>query len=111
MKRFANLISVWSVQSVCGMIEDIRMPKGADRPHEGCEYKEEIDMAFTLPPLPYDYAALEPHIDTQTMQIHHDKHHAAYVNNLNAALEGHTDLQGMSVEDLLRNINSVPEAI
>ena len=45
-------------------------------------------MAFTLPPLPYDYSALEPHIDTQTMQIHHDKHHAAYVNNLNAALEG-----------------------
>src|ERR1019366_9156177 len=45
-------------------------------------------MAFTLPPLPYDYAALEPHIDEQTMRIHHDKHHAAYVNNLNAALEG-----------------------
>ena len=68
-------------------------------------------MAFELPPLPYDYSALEPHIDTQTMQIHHDKHHAAYVNNLNTALEGHADLQGQSIEELLRNINDIPEAI
>jgi Fe-Mn family superoxide dismutase len=68
-------------------------------------------MAFTLPPLPYDYSALEPHIDTQTMQIHHDKHHAAYVNNLNTALEGEADLASQSIEDLLRNINDVPEKI
>jgi len=68
-------------------------------------------MAFELPPLPYDYSALEPHIDTQTMQIHHDRHHAAYVNNLNAALEGHSGLQGQSIEDILRNINDVPESI
>ena len=67
-------------------------------------------MAFTLPPLPYDYAALEPHIDTQTMQIHHDKHHAAYVNNLNAALESHANLASQSIEDILRNIGDVPEA-
>jgi Fe-Mn family superoxide dismutase len=67
-------------------------------------------MAFTLPPLPYDYAALEPHIDTQTMQIHHDKHHAAYVNNLNAALESHPNLASQSIEDILRNIGDVPEA-
>ncbi len=66
---------------------------------------------FELPPLPYDYAALEPHIDEQTMRIHHDKHHAAYVNNLNTALESHADLQNKSAEDLLRNLNSVPEAI
>ena len=64
-----------------------------------------------LPPLPYDYNALEPHIDTQTMQIHHDKHHAAYINNLKAALEKHPDLMNKSVEDLLRNLNSVPEDI
>src|SRR5229473_4834175 len=64
-----------------------------------------------LPPLPYDFAALEPHIDAETMQIHHDKHHGAYVNNLNAALEKHPDLQSKSVEDLLRGINSVPEDI
>src|SRR5690348_7939387 len=64
-----------------------------------------------LPPLPYDYAALEPTIDTQTMQIHHDKHHAAYVNNLNAAVKDHPDLQSKSVEDLISNLNAVPEAI
>jgi Fe-Mn family superoxide dismutase len=68
-------------------------------------------MAHELPPLPYDYSALEPHIDEQTMRIHHDKHHAAYVNNLNAALEKHPALQGKSVEDLLRGINTVPEDI
>src|SRR6476659_472418 len=66
---------------------------------------------FQLPPLPYAYEALEPHIDTQTMQIHHDKHHAAYVNNLNAALKEHPDLQNKSIEDLLKGIASVPEAI
>ena len=68
-------------------------------------------MAHELPPLPYAYNALEPHIDEQTMRIHHDKHHAAYVNNLNAALEKHPDLQNKSIEDLLRGINSVPEDI
>ena len=64
-----------------------------------------------LPPLPYDYSALEPHIDTQTMQIHHDKHHAAYVNNLKTALEKHPELMNKSVEDLLRDLNAVPEDI
>jgi Fe-Mn family superoxide dismutase len=68
-------------------------------------------VAHELPPLPYDYNALEPHIDEQTMRIHHDKHHATYVNNLNAALEKHPDLQQKSIEDLLRGINSVPEDI
>jgi len=68
-------------------------------------------MAHQLPPLPYDFAALEPHIDAQTMQIHHGKHHAAYVNNLNAALEKHADLQGKSAEDLIKNLNAVPEDI
>jgi Fe-Mn family superoxide dismutase len=66
---------------------------------------------FTLPDLPYDYSALEPHIDEQTMRIHHDKHHAAYVKNANDALQGHSDFQNMSVEELLRNINRVPEDI
>src|SRR6476620_9007874 len=68
-------------------------------------------MAHTLPALPYDAAALEPHIDAQTMTIHHDKHHAAYVNNLNTALENHADLQSKSPEDLIRDLNSLPEAI
>jgi Fe-Mn family superoxide dismutase len=68
-------------------------------------------MAFTLPPLPYDYNALEPHIDEQTMRIHHDKHHAAYVNNLNAALEGHAELQSKTVEQIVSNLAAVPEAV
>jgi superoxide dismutase, Fe-Mn family len=68
-------------------------------------------MAHALPPLPYDYAALEPHIDEQTMRIHHDKHHAAYVNNLNAALEGHAALQSKSLEALLSGLDAVPETI
>ncbi len=68
-------------------------------------------MAHTLPPLPFDFGALEPHIDAQTMQIHHGKHHQTYVTNLNAALEKHPELQQKSVEDLIRGINSVPEDI
>jgi superoxide dismutase, Fe-Mn family len=67
-------------------------------------------MAFELPPLPYDYSALEPAIDTQTMQIHHDKHHAAYVTNLNNALQGVPGFDGVAVEDVLRRLNDVPEA-
>jgi superoxide dismutase, Fe-Mn family len=68
-------------------------------------------MAHEVPPLPYAYNALEPHIDEQTMRIHHDKHHAAYVNNLNAALEKAPELQQKNVDDLVRGINSVPEEI
>ena len=68
-------------------------------------------MAHTLPPLPYAFDALEPHIDKQTMEIHHGKHHAAYVNNLNAALESHPDLQGKSAEELIRGLASLPEGI
>ena len=68
-------------------------------------------MAFELPPLPYDYNALEPYIDEQTMHLHHDKHHQAYVTNLNNALQGQGQLESMSIEDLIRNISSVPESI
>jgi superoxide dismutase, Fe-Mn family len=68
-------------------------------------------VAHELPPLPYAYNALEPHIDETTMRIHHDKHHGAYVTNLNAALDKHPSLQGTSIEDLLRGINTVPEEI
>jgi superoxide dismutase, Fe-Mn family len=68
-------------------------------------------VAHQLPPLPYGFDALEPHIDAQTMQIHHGKHHQAYVTNLNAALEKYPDLQSKSVEDLLRDIGKVPEDI
>ena len=68
-------------------------------------------MAFTLPALPYDFKALEPHIDAMTMEIHHGKHHAAYVNNLNAALEPHADLQGKSLEDMLAHLKDLPEGL
>ncbi len=68
-------------------------------------------MAHSLPPLPYPTDALEPHIDKQTMEIHHGKHHNAYVTNLNAALEKHPELQSKSAEDLIKGINSVPEDI
>jgi Fe-Mn family superoxide dismutase len=68
-------------------------------------------MAFTLPSLPYSYDALEPHIDARTMEIHHTKHHQAYVNNLNAAIEKAPELQGKSLDELMKGINSVPESV
>ena len=68
-------------------------------------------MAYDLPKLPYSYDALEPHIDARTMEIHYSKHHAGYVSKLNAALEKHPDLQGQTVEDLIKGIDSVPEGI
>src|ERR1700733_11622294 len=66
-------------------------------------------MAYELPPLPYPYDALEPHIDAKTMEIHHDKHHAAYVTNLNKAIADVPDVAGKSVEDLLKDLNSLPD--
>lgn len=68
-------------------------------------------MAFELPDLPYDYDALEPHIDERTMRIHHDKHHQGYTNKLNAALEGHDDLQNHSIEALLTGLENLPADI
>jgi superoxide dismutase, Fe-Mn family len=68
-------------------------------------------MAYELPPLPYDYTALEPYIDEKTMHLHHDGHHAAYVKNLNAALEKYSNLQSKSPEELLRDLNAIPEDI
>ncbi len=68
-------------------------------------------MAYTLPELPYAYDALEPHIDARTMEIHHSKHHQAYISKVNAALEGHEDLAAKSIEDLVSDLNAVPEAI
>ena len=65
-------------------------------------------MAYEVPPLPYDYNALEPHIDEETMRIHHDKHHQAYVDKVNAALEG-TDLEGKAIEDVIADLSAVPD--
>jgi len=72
---------------------------------------EEKKMAHELPPLPYDYTALEPTIDEKTMHLHHDMHHAAYVKNLNAALDKHPDLYKKTAEDLIRDLNAIPEDI
>ena len=68
-------------------------------------------MPFTLPPLPYPYDALEPHIDARTMEIHHTKHHQAYVNNLNAAIEKAPELANKSLDDLMRDVNALPESV
>ena len=68
-------------------------------------------MTHILPPLPYAFDALEPYVDAKTMEIHHDKHHGGYVNNLNKALEGHPELQNLPVEELLERIGNVPEAV
>src|SRR3990172_3412841 len=68
-------------------------------------------MAHEVPPLPYPHDALEPHIDARTMEIHHGKHHAAYVTNLNKALEGHANLQALSIQDLCANLGRVPDAV
>ena len=68
-------------------------------------------MSYTLPPLPYAFDALEPHIDARTMEIHHDKHHAAYVNNLNNALKEHPELAAKPVNELIADLSIVPEAI
>src|SRR6202046_63700 len=80
------------------------MAQQATLPKEG-------HVAHVLPPLPYPADALEPYIDKLTMEIHHDKHHGAYVTNLNKALEGHADLQALTIEELVGNLSRVPEAI
>ena len=80
------------------------MAQQATSPREG-------SVAHVVPPLPYAFDALEPYIDKTTMEIHHDKHHAAYVTNLNKALEGHADLQALSIEELVAQLNRVPENI
>src|SRR6266705_394432 len=85
-------------------------PGGAIKPDSNPTL-EEKPVAFTVPPLQYSFDALEPYIDAKTMEIHHDKHHGAYVTNLNKALEGHADLQSKSIDDLLKNLDAVPESI
>src|SRR5262245_52396034 len=76
-----------------------------------CTRKRLRVMAFELPPLPYDYTALEPYIDEQTMHLHHDKHHQTYVTNLNNALQGQGQFESMAIGDLMRHLNEVPESI
>jgi Fe-Mn family superoxide dismutase len=74
-------------------------------------FADERSAGYSLPPLPYAYDALEPTIDQETMHLHHDFHHKAYVDNLNKALKGHEELAGKPIQELLRNIDAVPESI
>jgi Fe-Mn family superoxide dismutase len=74
-------------------------------------HSQEVPMAYTLPDLPYPHDALEPHIDKMTMEIHHGKHHQAYITNLNKALEGHADLAKLEIDALMRKLGSVPDDI
>lgn len=89
-------------------------PIGAIEPAAAAGFWDRTAQAsetFKLPPLPYDYSALEPYIDAETMQFHHDKHHAAYVKNLNAAIDQYPDLKLMTAEEMLRQIDTIPAAI
>jgi len=86
-------------------------PQAESSPIAATPVAQTTAIPVQLPPLPYDYAALEPHIDAQTMKLHHDRHHAAYVNNLNEALKEYPNLQNRDVVTLLQDLNSVPEDI
>src|SRR5580693_1524287 len=91
-------------------VQHLRLERrGAYPPADGDT--KERRMAFELPPLPYDYDALEPTIDAKTMEIHHGKHHQAYVTNLNNALKEHPDHQGKTIEDLIGHLDALPESI
>jgi superoxide dismutase, Fe-Mn family len=88
-----------------------QQPTPSMTPHSESTAPAMVPGPFTLPPLPYGYDALEPHIDTLTMQIHHDRHHLAYVNNLNKAITGLADWQDKSIEDILTHLDQVPEIV
>lgn len=110
--RFSNTLLV-IVMFVSVVTWNVIQPAQAvtDIPPSTLIAQADAGEGFTVPPLPYSYFALEKYIDTKTMKIHHDKHHAGYVNNLNAAIAKHPNLAGKSVEDLLNNLNAVPEDI
>jgi Fe-Mn family superoxide dismutase len=95
----------------CGLIIEARVLLHMYLNNQQQNLRRYFTMAFQLPALPYANDALEPHIDAQTMEIHHDRHHNTYVTNLNAALESAPELQNKSLEDLIANLDSVPESI
>src|SRR5215475_12718413 len=99
---------LWGVASLAPGVLQASVSK---IPETNSRKPEEKTVPFSVPPLPYSFDALEPYIDAKTMEIHHDKHHGTYVNNLNKALEGHADLQGKSLDDLLKNLDAIPENI
>ncbi len=107
----ARLTSGDTCQSGTGFAAD-SMGVSLTQFYRFAERKEDSEtMAYELPSLPYDYNALEPYIDEETMHLHHDKHHQAYVNNLNAALQGQSQFDNMGIDELIRSLNSVPDNI
>ena len=108
MSLYAKLEQITPLLDFCPLRDYNPLEKSAERQID--QHKERI-MAFELPKLPYAADALEPYIDAQTMTIHHDKHHQAYVTNLNGALEKHPELASKSLEDLLMDLNAVPEDV
>ena len=88
-----------------------QQPTPSMTPHSDATAPAVVPGPFTLPPLPYAYDALEPHIDALTMQIHHDRHHQAYVNNLNKAITGLADWQDKSIEEILTHLDQLPEIV
>jgi Fe-Mn family superoxide dismutase len=106
-RNFLFLIAATSGAAACGTF-----PSTAGPVKSGSETKQnDGNQTFKLPPLPYDYKALEPHIDAATMQFHHDKHHAAYVKNLNDAVNKYPQLKSQTAEQLIQNLSSLPEDI
>jgi Fe-Mn family superoxide dismutase len=99
----------------CQALEQAQAPSPSpvsESPSEAVSGESDgADGTLALPPLPYAYDALEPYIDAETMELHHDRHHAAYVNNYNSAIEDYPDLQARGVEDLLRNLDTIPEDV
>lgn len=104
-RSFLGLLGISTVGLAAGMT------RSSSWEWMGAAIAAETSGPFTLPPLPYSYDALEPHIDVATMQFHHDKHHATYVSNLNMALQKYPDLQSKTVEELLADLANVPEDI
>ncbi len=108
---FSYMLLVLAIVGIAALVKsNVKAKKGNDMAVKPFLFQA-WKYPFELPKLPYAYNALEPHIDTETMTIHHTKHHQGYVNNLNAALEKHADLQSMTIEELLINLNSLPAEV
>jgi len=103
-REVIKAMGITAIAGLCGVYPRITAPQTA-------KTSDSTTTTYTVPPLPYAYDALEPYIDAQTMHLHHDKHHAAYVKNLNAALADHPELAKLPVDDLVKHLDRVPETI
>jgi superoxide dismutase, Fe-Mn family len=107
-RHFLLLLGATTGVAACGSFPSTA---GAQKSSQDKQTQSSQSQAFTLPPLPYDYKALEPHIDAATMQFHHDKHHATYVKNLNEAVSKYPQLKNKTAEQLIQSLNSLPQDI